>query len=313
MAYDENGDPIQDTYENEDFWTANAPPQSAAPSSVPAGGYTPPAPDIGPWASGYGAAPVGSVQNPDTSMIQRDQNSWAQTLQAAGGNLYDPSDLAGVVRNVSYARNAGQDPANYINQQIQIYKDRANNAPGGSGGQQQSGTPGSSSMGSMGASGVSGAPNYMQPFTGTFTPPTVADLWASPGFQGRLDAGTRQIQHGAAAQGTLLTGGTLKGLDTFAQDYASNEYDKLYNENEQQYMDKFNIWNTNETNRFNSQQTNRLTDFNIADSDRNFARTTSNDQWAHGLDVFGMNRTGSNDILDNAYRYAALGRPTAPN
>ena len=42
------------------------------------------------------------------------------------------------------------------------------------------------------------------------------------GFQ----LGTDTLQHSAAARGSVLTGGTAKALDTYAQDYASNEYGK---------------------------------------------------------------------------------------
>jgi hypothetical protein len=48
----------------------------------------------------------------------------------------------------------------------------------------------------------------------------------SPGYQFRLGDGLKALERSAAARGTLLTGGTLKGLERYAQDYASGEYDK---------------------------------------------------------------------------------------
>jgi hypothetical protein len=57
-----------------------------------------------------------------------------------------------------------------------------------------------------------------------------ADLANTPGFQFRLDQGLQGLQRSAAARGTLLTGGTLKGLTRYAQDYASNEYQNRVNQ-----------------------------------------------------------------------------------
>lgn len=293
--------------EEDDFW-ANTPAQASpqadpAPQSVPLGGYSTPS-----TASG----PVGSVTNPDMSMVLRDQNSWEGTLKSIGGDLYDPSDLSGVIRNVSYARNAGMDPATFIEQQRGIYDARRNNVPGGNP-QSDESVPlramNGTNAGGMWGGFTTGAPNYMQPFTDQFSDPTMTDLQNSPGYLGRLDAGKRLIQNSAAAKGTLLTGGTLKGLETFGQDLASNEYDKLWQEAMAKYNTKFNVWNTNEQNRFGSQQTNRLTDFNIFDSGRNFDRTLSNDQWGRGMDTFSANRATNNDFLDNQYRLSALGAP----
>lgn len=63
-----------------------------------------------------------------TAMIERDRASWEQRLReeaAARGVEYDPSDAEGVARQVSYAANAGRDPADFINEQIAIYDRRA--------------------------------------------------------------------------------------------------------------------------------------------------------------------------------------------
>ena len=57
-----------------------------------------------------------------------------------------------------------------------------------------------------------------------------AGLEQSPGYQFRLNEGLKALQRSAAARGTLLTGGTLKGLERYAQDYASGEYDKRVNQ-----------------------------------------------------------------------------------
>src|SRR5262245_16484817 len=52
----------------------------------------------------------------------------------------------------------------------------------------------------------------------------------SPGFQFRLGEGLKALERSAAARGTLLTGGTLKGLEKYAQNFASNEYGQRVNQ-----------------------------------------------------------------------------------
>jgi hypothetical protein len=61
-----------------------------------------------------------------------------------------------------------------------------------------------------------------------FRAPTQAELEASPGYQARLTADQQARQRSAAAQGTILSGGTQVALGHAAQDYASNEYGNLY-------------------------------------------------------------------------------------
>jgi hypothetical protein len=60
---------------------------------------------------------------------------------------------------------------------------------------------------------------------GQFLPlPTGLDYTNDPGYQARMQLGTDAIQNSAAAKGDLLSGKTLTDLNSFAQDYGSNEY-----------------------------------------------------------------------------------------
>jgi hypothetical protein len=81
--------------------------------------------------------------------------------------------------------------------------------------------------------GQQGDPTGAAPPTATPGPPPappaaspdpLAQLQSAPGYQFRLAEGAKALQRSAAARGTLLTGGTLKGLERYAQDYASGEY-----------------------------------------------------------------------------------------
>ena len=67
-------------------------------------------------------------------MIARDRGSWEQRLRAEAATRrvsYDPSDLEDVIRQVSYARNWGRDPADFLNQKLRTFGERAVNVPGG--------------------------------------------------------------------------------------------------------------------------------------------------------------------------------------
>lgn len=49
-----------------------------------------------------------------------------------------------------------------------------------------------------------------------------------PGYQFRLDEGMRALERSAAARGVLASGGTMRGALRYAQDYASNEYQRVF-------------------------------------------------------------------------------------
>ena len=69
---------------------------------------------------------------------------------------------------------------------------------------------------------------------------TYNDLYSDPSYQFRLDQGLKAVQRSAAARGGLLSGGTLKGLNDYAQGAASQEYGQAYGR-----------WNDTQTNTFN--------------------------------------------------------------
>jgi hypothetical protein len=58
---------------------------------------------------------------------------------------------------------------------------------------------------------------------------SMADYQADPGYAFRLKAGTDALGHQAAARGGLISGGTLKGMQDYAQGSASQEYSNAYN------------------------------------------------------------------------------------
>ncbi len=79
------------------------------------------------------------------------------------------------------------------------------------------------------------APNgyFNQTYTGQ-------DIYDDPSYQFRLNEGLDAVQSGAAAQGGLLSGATLKALQGYGQDMASQEFGNAYNR-----------FNADQTNRYN--------------------------------------------------------------
>lgn len=93
-------------------------------------------------------------------------------------------------------------------------------------------TAGSTAVGQLGTGTQAGGE-----FNRNFT---MADFNKDPGYQFRMDQGSRALQASAAARGGLMSGGTLKALDRYGQDYASNEYSNAYNRFNNDQSTRFN-------------------------------------------------------------------------
>lgn len=98
---------------------------------------------------------------------------------------------------------------------------------------------------------LSGLAASQQPWTQQFVAPTDVTEQNDPGFQFRLQQGQQALERSAAAKGGLLTGGAMKDINSYAQDYASNEYNNVYNRALGQYQQAYNIYNQNQANQFN--------------------------------------------------------------
>lgn len=86
---------------------------------------------------------------------------------------------------------------------------------------------------------------------GTFTAPTAAQARATPGYQFALNQGEGAVNAGAAANGSLLTGGTLNAEQQFGQGLADTNYNTTYNQALQGYNTNYNTWANNQANQFN--------------------------------------------------------------
>lgn len=84
-----------------------------------------------------------------------------------------------------------------------------------------------------------------------FQAPTGVTEQNDPGYQFRLQQGMEALQNSAAAKGGLLSGGTAKAINDYAQNSASNEYGNVYNRAAQTYLTNQGNFNTNNSNLYN--------------------------------------------------------------
>ncbi len=91
----------------------------------------------------------------------------------------------------------------------------------------------------------------LRPFTTQFQAPDDVTQQNDPGFAFRQREGQRGLDRSAFARGTGLTGGHGKALARYNQDYASNEYDKVYGRAMGEYNLARGIYDQNQNNQFN--------------------------------------------------------------
>lgn len=134
-----------------------------------------------------------------------------------------------------------------INDQGGYWIDSARNTgaiPGGS--QQPSG--GGQAGGAAGALGAGMGGDLLTPYTNMFKAPTGTD---DPGFSFALNQGLQGIERGAAARGTLLTGGTVKDELAYATGSALQNYDQAFNRARQTWDTNYGLAKDNQDRPFN--------------------------------------------------------------
>lgn len=93
--------------------------------------------------------------------------------------------------------------------------------------------------------------SLLSPFSEQFQAPTNVTEQNDPGYQFRLQTGLDEMTNSAAARGGLLSGGTAKAMQDYAQNSASNEYVNVYNRDLNEYLNRANLFFTNQSNQFN--------------------------------------------------------------
>lgn len=69
-----------------------------------------------------------------------------------------------------------------------------------------------------------------------FNAPSFEDAQNDPGYRFRLDAGTQALNRSAAARGVLRTGGTLKDIAEYGQNFGAQEYKSVWDRAMQGYQ-----------------------------------------------------------------------------
>jgi hypothetical protein len=117
-----------------------------------------------------------------------------------------------------------------------------------------------------------------------------------PGAKYRLEAGLEAIKSAGAANQTLLSGSTLKALQKYGSDIASQEYQNAFNRYNTNLNNALRIYNTNYGNEYGRYFDKKTFDYNKYVGDRNFAYGAYSDDY---------NRRRAN-ALDRYQRYGTL-------
>jgi hypothetical protein len=144
----------------------------------------------------------------------------------AGQALMAGSSILGGVISASGARSAAGTQADAANRAADLQKQQFDKQMELQDPFRQAGLTGQNRLMEMlglgGDTGAAGYGKYARDFS-------MADYQADPGYAFRLKAGTDALRHQAAARGGLISGGTLKGMQDYAQGAASQEYGNAFN------------------------------------------------------------------------------------
>lgn len=253
--------------------------------------------DANPAPAQQQAAPQQAQPQQSDADIVRQLNQNAGVLGSTNNMAMDTAELS---------RKNPEDRAKYIQDLTTQINNSARNQPGGA----QSYQGGA-------AGGMSGGPNFIQPWTGSYRQPTAEDARNTPGYQFQLEEGIKALDKSAAAKGTLLGGGQLKGLQRYGQGLADTTYGETDARAFRNYADTKNSFLTNEANRFNSQRTNRMDDYSILSGDRNYGLAAQGQQFNQGFaqrgQDFDVYNTTDNNYYNRLFQGAQLGNPGAPS
>ena len=169
-------------------------------------------------------------------------------MSAAAGISAGASLLSGVIGGVASGNAAGQYIAGLNNAQNYLENTVL---PQGQQALQPYLSAGSKATGNL--SQLLGTPGQglLTPWTQTFTAPTAAQAAQTPGYQFQLQQGLSAAQNSAAASGGLLSGGTLAGLNNYAQGVASTNYQNTFNNALTQYQSAYQTFLNNQANTYN--------------------------------------------------------------
>ena len=251
--------------------------------------------------------------------------SGASATGAGASSLWNAGKMseayrdAGQMQDITAQRNAGDIWNQYqqSSQQLQPYMQAGQQSMNALGNRMQSGyyDPTMSAQGGM--QYAQGLPQYqgfgispMQQYQQASQPLNV-NLEQDPGYQYRMQEGTKALEGSAAASGGLFSGQTGKDLATFGQNLASQEYGQAYNRAAQERQNQQNAYG----NAFNQNMQNQQQGFGQALQSGQFQNQAYNQalqnemaQQQQGYNqLYNVAGMGQNSINQNA----ALGQQAA--
>lgn len=130
-----------------------------------------------------------------------------------------------------------------------------------------------------------------------FQKPTAESILSDPSYLFRLNQGKGALENAASARGVLNSGGTLADVLKFGQNFASQEYNNIFNRD-------FNIWDLTWDKALSAYQTNRnnalsnyVTNYGIGTDTRDYLLNLSNNafaqantQWGNLRDLYQSNQ-----------------------
>lgn len=275
-----------------DWWDDNAPPAAAAGGFTPDPGHgAPVAPGSPPLSStpGVSSDPSNPTYDPkDATYIGRQIAAYAQA------HKNDPGFDQSLINDPNYWIQRIQQTGGWQGDNAKWWSDTGFHASqgGGSGGSTGAPLP-VTPYGGIGSTPSpyinptwTGGPAPAAPTLSQFTAPTEAELEASPGYQSRLAAGLQAKNRSAAAQGSVLSGGTQQALAQYGQDYASNEYANLFGQSLATNQTNNNVTQGNFGNAFQTYQANYGQFTDAASRGLNAYQTNVTAQRNAGLDYW---------------------------
>lgn len=148
---------------------------------------------------------------------------------------------------------------------------------------------------------------------GLFEAPTL-DETNDPGYAFRLAEAERSIKNNASAQG-VRGGDVAKALNEYAQNYASSEYDKVWNRAfnafQGNFSNQFSIADMNRKYRLQSQMANQDAALRAAMSNQNTQMGNQQMGWQVASGVYDRNRQNAMDAYSTGAASAAAGQAAA--
>lgn len=248
-------------------WAVPAAPAAAPAAGAPGGqspGYA--AAMAAPPRSGGGNSPIQDIHQALQLGRPISDASWAQAGYGPGGST--PAWLAAQQQPQQASAAPAAAPADLPT----VPLDQANPtiAPPGSG-------------------AAAPANEFNAPLAAEFNKPfTLADFQMDPGYAFRQEQGQRGVESSASARGLTLSGGTLKALDRYNQDYASGEYNNA-----------FNRYESDLTGRYNRSQGDLTGRFNRLSSLAGTGQTATNETTFAGNNLTNQLQTGATNVQNN--------------